>query len=178
MARMMKIVYSMRPDYPAGRATKPPVANESSGSCRTVGHSSRVTSPSMSETMRPDHAPAATEHIELDLPLHVRHASTVRLVAGSVAADSGFSVDAIDDLRLAVNEVVSVLADVDDATAGRLSVSFSFAAGLVRVEARRRGIDEPLSAADIDPLATRILGAVTDEYFVDSEMFVVVKHAS
>ena len=35
--------------------------------------------------------------VRLDLPLHHRHASTVRVVAASLAADLGFSVDEIED---------------------------------------------------------------------------------
>lgn len=118
-----------------------------------------------------------SELVELDLPLHVRHASTVRAVSSSIAADCGFSVDAIDDLRLGVNEVVSVLADVDHDGGGRLCVQFEFGSGSVRVEARRTGVDVPLSADAVDPLAERILRAVTDEFYVDAETFVVAKRA-
>ena len=39
------------------------------------------------------------------------------VVAASLGADAGLTVDEIEDLRLGVNEAVSVLADVD-ATAG------------------------------------------------------------
>ncbi len=121
---------------------------------------------------------ATSEKVEVDLPLHVRHASTVRAVSCSIAADCGFSVDDIEDLRLGVNEVVSVVADADHDGSARLIVSFEFGAGSVRFAARRTGVETPLSASDIDPLAERILRAVTDEFSIDAETFVVVKHAS
>ena len=53
-----------------------------------------------------------------------RHASTVRVVAASLGADAGLTVDEIEDLRLGVNEAVSVLADVDAPTGARLRVRF------------------------------------------------------
>jgi anti-sigma regulatory factor (Ser/Thr protein kinase) len=133
----------------------------------------------MSETSAPDSLSTSTsERVELDLPLHVRHASTVRAVSCSIAADSGLSVDDIEDLRLGVNEVVSVVADADHDGDARLIVSFEFGSGSVRFAARRTGVEAPLSDQDIDPLAERILRAVTDEFFVDAATFVVVKHAS
>jgi anti-sigma regulatory factor (Ser/Thr protein kinase) len=133
----------------------------------------------MSETTAPDSLSTSTsERVELDLPLHVRHASTVRAVSCSIAADSGLSVDDIEDLRLGVNEVVSVVADADHNGDARLIVTFEFGAGSVRFAARRTGVESPLSDQDIDPLAERILRAVTDEFFVDAATFVVVKHAS
>ena len=138
-----------------------------------------LASGTMSETADPDsHRTSTSERVELNLPLHVRHASTVRAVSCSIAADSGFSVDDIDDLRLGVNEVVSVVADADHDGSARLIVSFEFGAGSVRFAAKRSGVEASLSAEDIDPLAERILRAVTDEFFVDAATFVVVKHAS
>ncbi len=132
----------------------------------------------MHERVSPTPSTSTSERIEIDLPLHVRHASALRALSSAIAADSGFSVDDIEDLRLGVNEVVSVVADADHDGAARLLVSFEFGAGTVRVEARRSDVEARLSADDIDPLAERILRAVTDEFFVDAETFVVVKYAS
>jgi anti-sigma regulatory factor (Ser/Thr protein kinase) len=107
------------------------------------------------------------DHVELDVPLASRYASTVRAVAASVGADLGFSVDDIDDLRLGVNEAVSILSDVDDASDGRLHIRFETGSDAVTVRCSRRGIDEPVLEDDIDVLARRILDAVVDEYSVD-----------
>jgi len=120
-----------------------------------------------------------TERIAVDLPLHIRHASTVRVVAASVAADAGFTIDEIEDLRLGVNEAFSVLADVEPDDAARLTVEFERDDGSVRVVARRSGIDAPLPPDAPDGLARRILGAVVDEYRVDPDgVFTVVKRSS
>lgn len=115
------------------------------------------------------------EHVDLEIPLHTRHASTVRAVAAAVCADLGFSVDAIDDLRLGVNEAVSVLSDVDDVTGARLRVTFEPGDRMVTVRCTRLGVDEVLDEDDIDVLARRILDAVVDEYTIDGGTFTVVK---
>lgn len=108
------------------------------------------------------------DHVDLDLPLHSRHASTVRAVTASTAADAGFSVDDIDDLRLGVNESIAVLTDVDEAADGRLHVRFECRPGEVRVTSQRVGHPEPLTDGDLDVLARKILDAVVDEYAVDA----------
>ena len=116
--------------------------------------------------------------VELDLPLKHRHASTVRVVAASLGADAGLTVDEIEDLRLGVNEAVSVLADVDAVDGARMRVRFEINGQAMTVTARRTGIDQALSIADIDELAVRILRAVVDEFRVDDDgAFVVVKNA-
>jgi serine/threonine-protein kinase RsbW len=120
----------------------------------------------------------APEIVELDLPLRHRHASTVRVVAASLGADAGLTVDEIEDLRLGVNEAVSVLADVDAADSARLRVRFEIMGKGMTVTARRSGVAQALSIDDIDALAVRILRAVVDEFRVDDDgAFVVVKNA-
>jgi serine/threonine-protein kinase RsbW len=119
------------------------------------------------------------DHVELDVPLASRYASTVRAVAASVGAELGFSVDDIDDLRLGVNEAVSILSDVDDAAGARLHIRFESGGGAVTVRCSRRGVDEPVVEDDIDVLARRILDAVVDEYSVDSAgQITVVKRSA
>jgi len=116
--------------------------------------------------------------VELDLPLAHRHASTVRVVAASLGADAGLTVDEIEDLRLGVNEAVSVLADVDATSGSRLHVRFEILGHGMTVIARRSGVEQALSLDDIDGLAARILRAVVDEFRVDDDgAFVVVKTA-
>jgi anti-sigma regulatory factor (Ser/Thr protein kinase) len=118
-----------------------------------------------------------TEHAELDLPLSARYATTVRAVAASMASTISMSIDDIDDLRLGVNEAISVLTDLDDdaPTAGRLHVRFELAADLIRVIVSRSGVDDQ-PTVELDVLAERILGAVVDEYSVDDTgAFLLVK---
>lgn len=116
------------------------------------------------------------DYVELDVPLASRYASTVRAVAASVGAELGFSVDDIDDLRLGVNEAVSILSDVDDPIGARLHIRFESAGAAITVRCSRQGVNEPVVDTDFDVLARRILDAVVDEYSVDgSGQITVVK---
>lgn len=91
----------------------------------------------------------------------------MRAVAASVCAELGFSVDDIDDLRLGVNEAVSILSDVDHRAEARLHIRFEAADGAVTVHCSRQGVDGPIVDDDIDVLARRILDAVVDDYALD-----------
>jgi serine/threonine-protein kinase RsbW len=132
----------------------------------------------MTAAPQPGDGERAPDVVELDLPLQHRHASTVRVVAASLGADAGLTIDEIEDLRLGVNEAVSVLADVDPVDDARLRVRFEINGRAMTVIARRTGVDQALSIEDIDELAVRILRAVVDEFRVDGDgSFVVVKNA-
>jgi serine/threonine-protein kinase RsbW len=121
----------------------------------------RVTDPV--RRVRPP-GPADPETIKLRLPADARHAATARVVAASLAADLGFDVDEIDDLRLGVNEAVAVLLDDGGAVSRRSRLEVEF-----RVSDRRIDIEvsvRPGATAGItlDELAERILTAVVDHH--------------
>jgi hypothetical protein len=116
-----------------------------------------------------------TQVITLSLPLALRHASTARIVAASLAADAGFSVDEIDDLRLGINEVVSVLVDLGSADpAARLTIEFRVGRGRVEATASR---SDQVGSMEVDELAQRILEAVTDHYELSASGFTLTKTA-
>ena len=122
---------------------------------------------------------AAADVVQLDLPLNHRHASTVRVVAASLAADLGFSVDEIEDLRLGVDEAVSVMADVDAAGDARLHLTFESDDRTITVRVIRTNVAQQLTTADVDTLAVRILQAVVDRFEVgDDGSFIVTKRAT
>ena len=112
--------------------------------------------------------------VTLSIPAEPRHAATARVVAASLAADLGFDVDAIDDLRLGVNEAVALVLDTPataDRTAthdhngdhrtGTLEITFTIEGTRIGIE-----ISRPGSSADVefDELADRILSAVVDHH--------------
>ncbi|MEX2625609.1 MAG: ATP-binding protein [Ilumatobacteraceae bacterium] len=107
--------------------------------------------------------------IVLTVPATPRHAATARVVAASLAADLGFDVDEIDDLRLGLNEAVAVLADheIDDAD-DRLRIEFRTVPagrGSARIDVVvRRDHGTSATSSDLDELAERILAAVVDQH--------------
>ena len=59
----------------------------------------------------PEPTSADDDHFDVIVPLRTRYASTIRMIAASLGAEAGFTVDEIDDLRLALDEVFSLLAE-------------------------------------------------------------------
>lgn len=99
------------------------------------------------------------DHFDVIVPLRTRYASTVRMIAASLGAEAGFTVDEIDDVRLALDEVFSLLAErhVGD----RVRTSF-------RLDDRQLIASLTLESGpvDVEPddLAANILRSVVDHY--------------
>jgi len=109
--------------------------------------------------------------VRLELPAHPRFVAAARVVATSLGAEAGFSVDDLDDLRLAVGELVATLIDGAPASA-RVGLDYSSVGDLVTVRGRVDGADEPLVA---DELTRRILSAVTDSFELSNDSFSLTK---
>lgn len=111
----------------------------------------------------PTSSAAATskpDRIEVSVPLRVEFASTLRTLMASIGAEAGFSVDELDDLRLALSEVFSVLADAA-ASGSRALVSIAVGSGDLLVSIRS---DQADMVFELDELAAGILQSVTDWY--------------
>ncbi len=103
--------------------------------------------------------------IDVEVPLRTEYAATIRLFVASVGADAGFSIDEIDDLKLAVSEVFTQMveqhADADSAGRAHLRLTVGDATIGVHVSA---GVDAgPL---ELDPLSGAILSSVVDAHRV------------
>jgi hypothetical protein len=123
-------------------------------------------------------SPPDAGHVEVSVPLRPEHAATIRTVAAALGADAGFSVDELDDLRLALSEVFSALVD-DERVAeyGRARVLFFITAGTARIELRAEH-EHDHTGIELDDLALGILQSVTDEFEIAPETIVLVKHAT
>jgi serine/threonine-protein kinase RsbW len=99
------------------------------------------------------------DHFEVIVPLRTRYASTVRVIAASLGAEAGFTVDEIDDLRLALDEVFSLLAEHHGGD--RVRVAFRLDGSQLIVRLTRES-----GAVDVvpDDLAANILRSVVDHY--------------
>jgi hypothetical protein len=112
------------------------------------------------------------DHFEVIAPLQTRYASTIRMIAASLGADAGFTVDEIDDVRLGLDEVFSMLAEHHAGDRVRTSfrvdgneliATLSLESGLIEVEP--------------DELATNILRSVVDRYEFARDGVTLVKRA-
>ncbi len=89
-----------------------------------------------------------------------------RLNAATFASGLGFDVDALDDLRLAVDEAVTWLLRDEDA-GGSVQLELSEVAGGLHLVGRR--IASTLPDRPLDDLVHAIFGATTDSYDTATE---------
>ncbi len=121
----------------------------------------------------------ARDSIDITLPLDTRYIATLRLLTASLAADAGFSVDEIDDLRLAISEVWSMMAE--SAPDGRVTARFSpNDAGLaVTLTLAESHTDvSVVGALTLDELGRNILEMVADSYSISGHDVTITKRAS
>jgi len=122
--------------------------------------------------------PAAGDVVELSFPHDTKHVATARAVAASLGAEAGLDVDEIDDLRLAVDEALSVVIDRPAADQARLVVRFTATADSVTARVGCEPAAESFGRDDLDDLAVRILGAVTDSFEAVDGTITVTKRSS
>lgn len=123
----------------------------------------------------------APDVVRLAVPADARYLSAVRLVAASLATDLDFTVDDIDELRMAVDEATAVLiGNASNAAVIRLVFT------LTRQEPAMLGVDGSIDATidgstvsdTVDPLARRIVAAVVDRCTLTASSFALEKSSS
>ena len=115
---------------------------------------------------------AVDEGIELDgavalsVPADPRHLRLARLTVSGFSADLGFSLDEVEEIRLAVSEAAALL--VEHAAAGaRLTVHYLDDDGELVVEGRcPADAGSPLA---VDPVAEAVLANTVDTFEVDRD---------
>ena len=113
------------------------------------------------------------ETIELIVPLRARFSLTVRLLSASLGADAGLTVDEIDDVRLAMSEVFSMLVPGREG----LRASVRFAVNDASLTAVVSAADGSSIATTPDDLALSILRSSVDEFAFSDQEIRLVKRA-
>ena len=120
-----------------------------------------------------DPASVDDDHFEVIVPLRTRYASTVRMIAASLGAEAGFTVDEIDDVRLALDEVFSLLAERH--VGERVRTTF-------RLDGHQlvAGFKLESGPVDVEPdeLAANILRSVVDRYEFRADGVTLSKRAA
>ena len=117
--------------------------------------------------------------VEVIMPVDTHYIATLRLLTASLAADAGFSVDEIDDVRLAISEVWSIMAD--RAADGRIATTFTNRANLLAVTMQLRGANadsSDTSPLTLDELGRSILESVVDSYVISGCDVTITKRAT
>src|ERR1700754_3407053 len=98
----------------------------------------------------------------LTVPAALEYVRIVRLTASGVASRLGFDVEEIEDLRVAVDELASLV--VESADGGDLSVQFAVQDNALRIEGEAALAAGRADNARVDDLTAQILAAVVDEW--------------
>jgi anti-sigma regulatory factor (Ser/Thr protein kinase) len=118
---------------------------------------------------------ALDEPVRLSVPASMRYLSAARVVAASLGAESGLHVDDLDDLRLGVNELLSLLVE-SSAPGGRIDLEFAVRDGAITVQGSLQG--GVAHAVEVDELTRRIVEAVLDRHELDGTSFSLTKATS
>ena len=123
---------------------------------------------------------ARVDIIDVGVPLRPEFAALLRTVTSSVGADLGLDLDEIDDLRLAVSEVFSVLLDLagdagDDDAGERCRARLAVTPDAVAITLAR---DVAEDVPTLDDLAVTILSTVVDEFRVSADGIDLVKRVT
>lgn len=100
--------------------------------------------------------------VQISIPAEVTYFRAVRLAVGAVAAAVGFHVEAIEDLRIAVDELSASLVEVGDGSDLRFVVCPDLGRGL-RIEASAARGPKDLDPARFD-LSQRMLSVIADDH--------------
>jgi hypothetical protein len=126
----------------------------------------------VASSLHPDSVAGGT--VRLEIPAAPRYLSAARLVAASLGAEAGLSVDDLEDLRLGVDELLATLIE-----AGRggavVRLGFVQDGRSVLVEGELIGDAAPVTA---DEMTRRIAAAVADHYELGPSSFRLQKSAS
>jgi serine/threonine-protein kinase RsbW len=98
--------------------------------------------------------------VRLALPASFEYLRIVRLTASGVASRLGFDVEDIENLRVAIDELTSLV--VECAAPGQLELTFATGSGTLEITGRAP-VNSGAEVA-VEDLTEQILKAVTDDY--------------
>lgn len=122
-------------------------------------------------TARPELGAEPADAVAIEIPAVLRYISLTRVAVASLAADLDADLDHIEDLRIAVNELVGLL--VEAAGGGRIHLWLWSDDQVLHVHGRATG---PAAPIEPDPLTRRILDATVDSYEIADGAFGLHKH--
>ena len=111
-----------------------------------------------------------SETVCMEIPAQLRFVSLVRVAAASLAADLDPIIDDVEDLRVAVNELVGLLVEASDGAT--VAVQMWTDERTLHVSGRCNGPSSPVAP---DQLTERILAATVDSYLISDGSFRVHK---
>jgi serine/threonine-protein kinase RsbW len=110
-------------------------------------------------------APDIPDCVRLELPVDSRYMRVVRLVASGLGATVGFDVEAVDDFRIAVDELCAAMLEVSNGSS--LDLSFEVRDDGIEVNGQTR--TDPTARLNTErfALSEQILRVAADRYTVN-----------
>jgi serine/threonine-protein kinase RsbW len=99
--------------------------------------------------------------IVLQVPAVAASLRVVRMVAATVAADDGFDIDEVDDVRMAVDELCAAVIEAGPTSPLHVHFRVDDHVLAVRVEADQ---PDPDASAPVDELRAAVLGATAGQH--------------
>lgn len=109
----------------------------------------------------------ANDTVRLVVPAALEYVRLVRLTSSGVASRLGFDIEEIEDLRVAVDELVSVVIEAADQS-GALELRFEVQDGFLRIEGSAPIGPDASGQTLVDDLSSQILAAVVDKWDMDT----------
>lgn len=104
--------------------------------------------------------------VDLIVPASSEHLRVLRLATSSLAASLGLDIDQLDDLRIAVDELCSLL--IERAPAGaRLALTLREDSGRLFIDGTLA--NEAPAAMDVDPVSRLILDGLDVDWSIEAE---------
>lgn len=108
-----------------------------------------------------DEAHQHDDEVRLEVPAHHRYLRMARLTASGYATDMGFTIDEIEELRLAVDEACAVLIEHAPEDA-QLTITYRRQDGLLTIDARCT--THAALPLELDPVARAVLHTTVDAF--------------
>lgn len=109
---------------------------------------------------------AGTPHVDVSFPAEPRFLVMARVTVAALAAELDFDLDAIDDLRIAVDELCVALLPVPPQDSRRVHLRAVIDGGAIEVEGvvDRAAPEEATALLELDDLSRSILEVIVDDY--------------
>lgn len=111
---------------------------------------------------QPGQSTSVAEVVRLSVPGSLEYVRVVRLAAAAVASRFGFDVEEIEDIRVAVDELASVV--IEAGSGSEITLTFSNFDNTFSFEGSAAVDAQPV----LDDLTGQILGAVVDDFEINA----------
>jgi len=102
-----------------------------------------------------------TGEVRLEVPATPEFLRITRIMMAGVASRLGFTLDEVEDLRIAIDELCFAL--VGKGRAGTIALRYEMLDDGLAVEGAGHFTDDGPAAARLSPMSNQILGAMVDE---------------